>query len=276
VVYVAPHIAVVPLRAEPSNRAEQTSDVLCGERLRVVDEIENTGDAWLHVRCEDGYSGWIQRRRASRIDDGWPGEEPVRIGTRDAALVDPGSGVVQRRLVFGSRLRRVRGDADAIVAQLSDGTTGRLPVDIEPPFYGEATSPRERFRAVLTALLGIPYRWGGRSVQGFDCSGLAQFVFRELDLSIPRDASDQEAVLRRGAVKISRDAIALGDVLFWGKGDAATHVALALDAEQFVHARVWVRIGRMTSGRDADLERIFRGAWRHADLHGRLARQDGD
>src|SRR6476469_6914843 len=70
-----------------------------------------------------------------------------------------------------------------------------------------------RVQSVLSrafALLGTPYRWGGTSTDGFDCSGLVGYVFRTvLGMDLPR-VSRQMA--QRGEAVTDRAALAPGDL----------------------------------------------------------------
>jgi len=47
---------------------------------------------------------------------------------------------------------------------------------------------------VAQQFLGVPYVWGGESPSGFDCSGLVQYVYGQLGVSLPRVAADQARV----------------------------------------------------------------------------------
>lgn len=79
-----------------------------------------------------------------------------------------------------------------------------------------------------------PYRLGGESVSGIDCSGFVSFVFKEhFKLEIPRTTTAQ---LNNGE-KITRNELKSGDVLFFrtGRGPNGLHNGIYLDDDEFVH-----------------------------------------
>ena len=58
-------LSVVPLRAEPKNTSEQTSQLLYGEFFTVV----NTRKSWSKIKNEsDGYEGWINNKHFLMIE----------------------------------------------------------------------------------------------------------------------------------------------------------------------------------------------------------------
>lgn len=83
------------------------------------------------------------------------------------------------------------------------------------------------------ALTGVPYRNGGSGPNGFDCSGLVQYVFAQAGLMVPREVRDQWRLGRA----VEPDTIAAGDLVFFvTSGNGASHVGIAIGGGQFVHA----------------------------------------
>ena len=88
----------------------------------------------------------------------------------------------------------------------------------------------ERAATLATRLLGTPYRVGGTSTDGFDCSGLVYYVYRELGVSLPRTAAEQRAAARR----VPAEALVPGDLVFFST--PVDHVGIYLGHGEFVHA----------------------------------------
>jgi cell wall-associated NlpC family hydrolase len=105
-------------------------------------------------------------------------------------------------------------------------------------------------RVVDVALeaIGTPYEWGGSDANGFDCSGLIWFAYRELGIRIPRTSAAQ---MRAGSPVVPEPArLRAGDVLgFSGEGSGKTdHVGLYIGDGEFIHSSSsGVRISNLES-----------------------------
>lgn len=85
------------------------------------------------------------------------------------------------------------------------------------------------------SLVGTPYRYGGNTPEGgFDCSGLVNYVFRDmLDLRLPR--TSRELAAYQGP-RIPPDRLATADLVFFGSGGSVSHVGIYVGEGRFVHA----------------------------------------
>jgi cell wall-associated NlpC family hydrolase len=79
-------------------------------------------------------------------------------------------------------------------------------------------------------LLGAPYLWGGMSERGIDCSGLVHMSFRAAGRLVPRDADQQEEA---GSPV---DELRPGDLISYGDGEQADHVAFWVGEGRILHA----------------------------------------
>ncbi|WP_129135383.1 C40 family peptidase [Luteimonas sp. YGD11-2] len=85
------------------------------------------------------------------------------------------------------------------------------------------------------SLVGTPYRFGGNTPEGgFDCSGLVNYVYRDmLDLRLPRSSRELAGVQ---GPRIEPGRLASGDLVFFGSRGNVTHVGIYVGEGRFVHA----------------------------------------
>ena len=106
------------------------------------------------------------------------------------------------------------------------------------PVAPDLLSRRFDGRAVAQFALGfrgVPYRLGGADPGGFDCSGLVQYVFAQYGVAVPRVVEQQWEI----GDKVKPSKIEPGDLIFFNtkrRGDGASHVAIAIGGDSFVHA----------------------------------------
>jgi cell wall-associated NlpC family hydrolase len=82
-------------------------------------------------------------------------------------------------------------------------------------------------------MVGKPYRYGGSSPAGFDCSGLVQFSYRHAGIALPRSTDQQRSISR--AVKLAD--LRRGDLLFFNQeGKKYGHLGIYLGEGKFIHA----------------------------------------
>lgn len=104
------------------------------------------------------------------------------------------------------------------------------PTSIKPAPEGAG----DRVAALALAQLGQPYRFGGDGPEGFDCSGLAQYVHQQLGISLPRTAVQQ----RQQSIPLDRSELVAGDLVFFTMGPRllVDHVGVYVGNGRFVHA----------------------------------------
>ena len=102
-----------------------------------------------------------------------------------------------------------------------------------PPSTAAASDRGTEASKLAQQQLGAPYVFGGRSPQGFDCSGLVYYVYGRLGVSLPRTAESQFSRLPPVAV----EALQPGDLVFFnGDPTGYMHVGIYIGGGWFVHA----------------------------------------
>lgn len=109
--------------------------------------------------------------------------------------------------------------------------TGRVPAGA-----GGAGSVGGTVVGIAAEAMGTPYRWGGTTADGFDCSGLIQFAYGEVGIALPRRSVEQAQAGRAVAPEIWQ--LEPGDILTFATGapGVVSHVGLYLGEGRFIHS----------------------------------------
>ncbi len=232
-------LSIVPVRKEPSDRAEMVSQWLFGETAEMLDEQEN----WSLLRFDhDGYEGWVDNKQLEFTKT--PNTDPDLRVIDQATIADLGE-------------RQVLLPYGGVVPFYEDGTIlwqgERIPVQAVTNHRPDLERA-DLMELYLHPFLGAPYLWGGRTPSGVDCSGLTQMLFILMGIYLPRDASEQAA---EGDPVELLDLCEPGDLVFFDNDEGTiVHVGIVLTRNddgdlRVVHASGRVRIDKL------DQEGIF-------------------
>jgi cell wall-associated NlpC family hydrolase len=107
---------------------------------------------------------------------------------------------------------------------------------VEPDAASASSAPLESAAQAAEAALaqvGRPYRYGGDSPAGFDCSGLVRYSYLQVGVPVSRETR----TLREQARLISALDLRRGDLVFFDQeGKKYSHVGIYLGDGRFVHA----------------------------------------
>lgn len=159
----------------------------------------------------------------------------IMAGITGAPVVDTLRSILSGKLPTVSPASAKGGDSPAVsaaAAHLAD--VGGAASAVQTGSSGGGSSG---LAGAALKYLGVPYRWGGESRSGMDCSGLVQRAFADIGVKAPRTTYTQQAWSRLH--RISASSARAGDLVFW-----PGHVAVYLGGGQVVHAP---RPGRVVS-----------------------------
>lgn len=113
---------------------------------------------------------------------------------------------------------------------------GQSDVKSQPQSTGNASQAShnvgQQAASVAVRQVGAPYRYGGSSPTGFDCSGLVHYSYQRAGKAIPRTTTQ----LWSGTLAVDRNEMRAGDILFFRIEGKMSHVGMYLGDNRFVHA----------------------------------------
>jgi gamma-D-glutamyl-L-lysine dipeptidyl-peptidase len=227
-------LPVLPVRSEPSERAEMTTQLLFGERI----EILETSDSWAFIRnMADDYEGWVTSKMLTSVSQDMMTvlnsyqsillREPVTI-FRSVDMGDFFLPAGSSLFVQGKRFFFLNGE---LLTELF--------LEKELPDAPSSFMLAERVLESAFRFLNAPYLWGGKTILGMDCSGLTQVSAAIHGFQLPRDARDQAALGEEQFLSLALP----GDLAFFANQEGKiVHVGMVCGSGKIVHASGSVRI----------------------------------
>ncbi len=116
---------------------------------------------------------------------------------------------------------------------------------------------------VAKSFMGAPYKYGGNTVRGLDCSAYVKKIYEIFDVQLPRSAREQFLV----GSKIEKEELAVGDLVFFKTKRSVkypTHVGIYIGDNSFIHSssghgKIGVKIDSLSSDY---YSRVYIGATR--------------
>lgn len=226
------NLSIVPLRSEPSNKAELVSQIVFGEHFKVLE----TRKEWSKIRLAfDKYEGWIDNKQylvISKEDySDLDKKQPVLAGNLVDYITD--SAGVLSLITLGATLPNFKDTALSIGASHYQYEGAHV----------EGQHPKTQLLNTAFLFLNTPYLWGGKTPFGIDCSGFTQMVYKLNGYALLRDASQQAT---QGETLSFIEESEPGDLAFFDNQEGIiTHVGIIMKDNYIIHAHGKVRIDRL-------------------------------
>ncbi len=224
------NLAIVPLRAEASDKSEQVSQLLFGEHFKIIEATAK----WSQIELAfDGYIGWIDNKQFQSISE----EQYLFLADSPTVL---NADLIEYISTPNNHLLPIPLGSSLSFLENEEINTRKFSFD-----GMKVCGAKPKSDLVKTAFmyLNAPYLWGGKSPFGIDCSGFTQMVYKLNGHHLLRDASQQAT---QGEALSFIEESEPGDLAFFDNDEGnIVHVGIMMENNYIIHASGQVRIDRL-------------------------------
>lgn len=187
--------SVVPVRASASEAAEQLTQLLFAETFDILQQVPRWTEICSHT---DSQKGWVDTKMIVPLTD----EE-----FQSLPMADEEHPLARVAYPMAYAVSTVNGQtfpltASTVLPDYKDGTFSLLGATLRIDTSMVAEKPfvlsQEQLMNVIRYFLNIPYLWGGKNAMGMDCSGFVQVIYSLFGHFLPRNASQQAKMGKKG------------------------------------------------------------------------------
>jgi cell wall-associated NlpC family hydrolase len=218
---------------------------------------------YLSRKNKDGYSKedvmkytfqWIKENKDEAMDRGWLYKDGVNKGQVKPDKFDE----IKKQIHVEDNLKAIaqaekEGRLTGTDGQPGGAGGGKSGADGGKANASGSGSAADAIRAA-SQQIGDPYVWGGVGPDGWDCSGLIQWAYKQAGVKIPRTSQQQQKIGKA----VATDKVQPGDLLF--NGNPAHHVVMAIGGGKIIEAPrtgLKVRIRSFKPGEFTNARRIL-------------------
>ena len=238
--------SIVPVRTEPAESSEQSTQMLFGETCTILEQKPRWNRIKIH---SDGQEGWVDAKMIA----------PMKAEEFTAYQADY-EHAAQVVFPVAYAMSENNGQTNPLTAgtRLTKYNNGRveiLGVGFRIDANMVATAPLElneqNLLQAVRFFLNVPYLWGGKNALGMDCSGFTQTITGLFGKQLLRNASEQ---ITQGRTISELKKAKAGDLVFFdhiglnddvARPERISHVGILIDSERVIHCSGRVKVEKI-------------------------------
>ena len=199
---------------KPKTKSKLSSQILYGEKFKIIYKKNN----WLKIKTSyDNYIGYIKNKKFSIKSN-----PTLKVNSLKSEIFKNVNGKFRKTnqfLYFASRVSKLQENSKLLEFEKNKW--------IKKKDLRKINHIEKNYSKIFKSFLNSKYLWGGKTVEGIDCSSLIQIYFYYNQTFFPRDTKDQIKFCKKN----NKKKFSKGDIIFW-KG----HVGICLSKSKFIHA----------------------------------------